>query len=140
MLRIDVSRADRYLYPEAPKLSFGQKIGRAFGKAVSFLGPIGAAVTAVALPGIGIPLAMGMYGASKLSGDMVNRSYSKEQIALQSQQQKMQGMQITTPGLFEQPSGPQIDADFIAPPQFQTGIQSAIINREQARGSAVQSF
>lgn len=139
MLRIDTSRSTEYVY-EKPKLSFFQKLGRGIGKALSFLGPIGAAVTAVAVPGFGIPLAAGIYGASKIAGDVTANALAKDSARAQALNQDVANMQITMPGLFDEASAADIKTDFIAPSEFNAGITSTIVNRETMRSDMTNSF
>ncbi|MBX7149081.1 hypothetical protein K1X76_08335 [bacterium] len=129
-LRMDYSRADKYVYPEPPKLTFWQKLGRGVGKFMSWAGPIGAAVTAVALPGVGLPLAAGIYGLSRYSQDKVAQSYQKDQIAMANQPMPQN---ITMPGLFAStpPSAGSITTDFIAPRSFDANISDVIMNRNE---------
>lgn len=141
MLRLDTSRSAEYLYADRPKLSFGQKIGRFLGRAMSFLGPIGAAVTAIAVPGFGIPLAAGLYGLSKVSSDLTGRAQAKDAQKMQEYNQEMAGRQIGLPGFFDQQmSQADIQTDFIAPSQFGPAIQNTITNRESAIGQSLNSF
>lgn len=139
-MRLDMSRADKYLYPEAPKLGFFQKLGRTLGKAVSFLAPIAGAVAAVALPGIGLPIAAGCYGLGKVSGDMVRGSYAKEQGKIAEQQQMMGSIRPSTPGLFEQDDVGSATTNFMAPSEFAPQINQTIINRDGSRGGALENF
>lgn len=134
-LRIDFTRSDKYIYPEPPKLSFWQKLGRGVAQGMSFLGPIGAAVSAVALPGIGLPIAAGLFGLTKLSQDSLYRSNVKDQIAMQSQQQPGA---IALPGLFDttpQAAG-ESATEFMAPQSMAPNITDVIINRDAARFEA----
>lgn len=141
MLRLDTSRTAEYLYADRPKLNFGQKLGRFFGKTMSFLGPIGAAVTAIAVPGFGIPLAAGLYGLSKVSSDLTGKAQVKDAQKMQEFNQEMAGKQIGLPGFFDQQaSQAEIKTDFIAPSQFGNGIQSTILSRESAIGQNLGSF
>jgi hypothetical protein len=139
-MRLDMSRSDKYLYPEAPKLGFFQKLGRTLGKAVSFLAPIVGSVAAVALPGIGLPIAAGCYGLGKLSGDMVRGSYAKQQNAVYEQQQMMANTRATTPGLFEQDDAGAGVTNFMAPSEFAPQINQTIIDRDASRGGALENF
>jgi hypothetical protein len=140
MLRIDTSRTSEYLYADKPKLSFFQKLGRGIGKAASFLGPIGAAVTAIAVPGFGIPLAAGIYGLSQVAGDMTNNALAKDASKMSEYNSQMANAQVSLPGLFEGQSANEITTDFIAPSQYGPGIQQALINRQAAQGSSLSGF
>lgn len=133
-LRIDYGRADRYIYPEPPKLNFGQKLLRGLGKTVSFLGPIGAAVAAVAGGPFGLPIAAGVYGLSGLAADQTNKALMKDQIKASAQPQPTN---VTMPGLFDTGQSPGLGAtDFIAPSHLEPQIGEVMINREMSRGEA----
>lgn len=139
MLRVDYARADQYIYPDAPKLSFMQKLGRGLGKFISFAGPIGAAVSAIALPGIGIPIAAGLYGLTKVSQDQLAKSQIRDQIKMSGQPQPVN---IQLPGLFEQ--GPmqagQAATDFIAPRSMEPEIGRVVVNRNQSLQSELNKI
>ena len=139
MLRIDTSRSSEYLY-EKPKLSFMQKLGRGFGKAMSFLGPIGAAVTAVAVPGFGIPLAASIYGASRIASDATSNALAKDQARETAANQEFANMQIGMPGLFDGASQAEMQTDFIAPSDFNNRLSQTLVSRESMSGSMIQSF
>ena len=141
MLRLDTSRTAEYLYADRPKLSFGQKVGRFFGKTMSFLGPIGAAVTAIAVPGFGIPLAAGLYGLSKVSSDLTGRAQIKDAQKMQDYNQQVAGRSVELPGFFDaQVSQADIQTDFIAPSQFGPSLQNTIVSRESAIGQNLNTF
>lgn len=138
-MRLDYSRADRYVYPEPPKLSFWQKLGRGMGKFMTFAGPVGAAVTAIALPGIGLPIAAGLYGLGRLSQDQLYKAQMKDQIAMANQPQVTS---ITLPGLFER--GP-LDAgaqatDFMIQSSLEPQAQDVVIQRNAAQQEAINRF
>ncbi len=139
MLRVDYGRADKYIYPEAPKLSFMQKLGRGLGKFMSFAGPIGAAVSAIALPGIGIPIAAGLYGLTRLSQDQLAKSQMRDQIKMQGQPQPVN---IQLPGLFDK--GPmqagEVATDFIAPRSMDPEIGQVILQRNQSHQSELNKI
>lgn len=148
MMRLDTSRADRYLYAEAPKLTFMQKLGRTVGKLVSFAAPIAGAVASF-IPGIGLPIAAGCFGVGKFSGDMVRSSYAKQQNQIAEQQSQMANTVATTPGLFEN----QLDTgaaatqfitappqQFETPPSLQGPALQTVIIRDGMRGEAVANF
>src|SRR3989338_4581213 len=107
-LRVDYSTAGNYIQQDnyKPKSHF-------FSKMFSFLGPIGAAVTAVALPGIGLPIAAGIYGLSNVAADQTNRALINDQIKASAQPQPTN---VGLPGLFDTAQSPGLGAtDFIAP-------------------------
>ena len=95
---------------------------------MSWAGPIGAAVTASALPGAGLPIAAGIYGMSRFSQDKVAQSYQKDQIAMANQPQPQN---ITMPGFFAAtpPDAGSVTTDFIAPRSFDANISDVIMNR-----------
>lgn len=142
IIRLDTSRMNEYLKLEyyQPKLNFGQKLGRFFGKALSFLGPIGAAVTAVAVPGVGIPIAAGIYGLSSAAGKLTAYAESKDASATNALQQQLSRLPVSTPGLFEQASQAQIQSDFITPQEMIPQASITIVNRETAQNAAVENF
>jgi len=141
LLRIDVSRVNNYLGPEIPKLTAGQKFGRFLGKAVSFLAPVAGSVLSCIFPGAGTLIGSLAYGAGKVAGDAVNKSYMKENIAIQNSAQQMANMPITMPGLFENNSQQMQSAQtFSAPQQFLPQINSTMYNRESSRMNALGSF
>lgn len=140
MLRIDTSRTGEYLFADKPKLSFMQKVGRTLGKAVSFLGPIGAAVTAIAVPGAGIPIAAGIYGLSQVASDATTNALSKDATKMSEYSQQASQQQVTLPGLFEGLRDAEITTDFIAPSQYQSGIQQTLINREAMQSASLSQF
>ena len=138
MVRIDYSNVAKYAYPEPPKLTFWQKLGRGVGRFVSWAGPIGAAVTAIALPGIGLPIAAGIYGLSGVASHEINKAYAKDSVA-QAAQAKPGPLSL--PGFFQ----PSMDAgsaatDFIAPSSMQPDISNVIINRNNAQETELQNF
>jgi hypothetical protein len=130
LLRIDTSRAGEYLYADKPKLSFMQKLGRSVGKAASFLGPIGAAVTAVALPGVGLPIAAGIYGASTIARDSTNVALSKDAQKMNEYNAKQSQTPVSVPGFFDGSSSMSAASDFIAPSQYDQGISQTLIHRQ----------
>lgn len=138
-LRVDYSRADQYIRPEPPKLTFWQKLGRGVGKFMSFAGPIGAAAAAIALPGIGLPIAAGLYGLTRVSQDQLYKAQVKDQIAQSAQAQPTS---ISMPGLFEtggfQPG--QVSTDFMAPERLEPAIGNMVIDRNAAHQEAVMHF
>jgi len=137
-LRIDYGRADKYIYPEPPKLTFWQKLGRGLGRALSVAGPIGAAVTAVALPGIGLPIAAGIYGLSNVAADQTNRALINDQIKASAQPQPTN---VGLPGLFDTAQSPGLGAtDFIAPSHLEPQIGDVMVNREMSRSEAEEDF
>lgn len=140
MVRIDYSRADKYLYPEPPKLTFWQKLGRGLGKFVSFAGPIGAAVSAVTLGPLGIPVAAGLFGLTQASRDQLYRSQMKDQVALANQPQPG-SLPVILPGLFEMPhQAGAMATDFMAPAPLVPSISDVVIDRNSAQQEAVTHF
>ena len=136
-LRLDYSRSDKYIYPDPPQLTFMQKLGRGLGKFVSWAGPIGAAVTAIALPGIGLPIAGGIYGLTKVARDQLAKSQTRDQIAMANQQ----GTAVTLPGLFETSFQAGDEAtSFMAPSSFHSDISQVVIERSSAHQEAIQSM
>jgi hypothetical protein len=140
MIRIDTSRANEYLYADKPKLSFWQKLGRGAGKIFSFLGPIGAAVIGTVLPGVGLPIAMGTYGLSKLAGDLTNQALGNDQAKMSAYNAEVSNLQVSMPGLFEQASSADITADFMTPQEYSSSIISTIADREVGSYNQVEGF
>ncbi len=140
MIRLDTSRMNEYLYTEQPKLSFWQKLGRGVGKALSFLGPIGAAVTAIAVPGVGIPIAAGLYGLSNVAGSLTAKAEAKDIAQMQAYQSETAKLPVAVPGLFEQASQVDIQLDFMTPKAFEAETNLTIINREIAQYNAIQQY
>ncbi len=138
-MRVDYGTATNYLGPEAPKKTFWQKLGQGLAKGMSFLGPIGAAVTAVALPGIGLPLAAGIYGLTRFSQDKLQQSQMKDQMEMASQGKPTS---ISFPGLFDSsPVSAGMQAtNFIAPSSLSPQINDVIINRDAAQQEAGVTF
>ena len=130
MIRIDSSRNAEYLYAERPKLNFFQKVGRFMGKAMKFLGPIGAAVTAVALPGVGLPIAAGLYGLSNVAGHLTDKAESKDAMKMNEWMADKGKQQIMLPGLFEQSTQADIQTSFITPQEMQPQVTMTIVDRE----------
>lgn len=137
-MRVEVR--NEYLKPDVPKLSFGQKVGRFFGKALSFLGPIGAAVTAVALPGIGIPIAAGLYGLSNVAGKLTATAESNDAARADASYKELSKMPVSVPGLFEQASQVDIQSDFMIPKEMNNQATITIVNRELAQNQNIESF
>lgn len=140
MVRIDYSRADKYLYPEPRKLTFWQKLGRGLGKFVSFAGPIGAAVSAVTLGPLGIPVAAGLFGLTQASRDQLYRSQMKDQVALANQPQPG-SLPVILPGLFEMPhqAGAMV-TDFMVPPSMVPSVNDVVVDRNAAQQAEINSF
>lgn len=138
-VRIDYTTSGAYIGPEAPKHTFFQKLGRGLAKFMNFAGPIGAAVSAVALGPIGIPVAAGLYGLTKFSQDKLYQAQIKDEIDMASQSQQNT---IVYPGLFETQTlsaGEQV-TEFIAPNSFQADISQVIIQRDAAQQEALGNF
>ncbi|HLD45599.1 MAG TPA: hypothetical protein VJC18_09195 [bacterium] len=140
IIRLDTSRMNEYLYADKPKLNFMQKLGRGFGKALSFLGPIGAAVTAIAVPGIGLPIAAGIYGLSSAAGTLTQRAQAKDAYEMQTYQQQVSQLPVMTPGLFEQAPATGAQTDFIVPTELKEQTELTILNRESAQNGSVEGF
>jgi hypothetical protein len=141
LLRIDTSRVNAYLGPEIPKLSFGQKFGRALGKFASWALPVAGSVMSVMFPGAGALAGSLCYGGAKVAGDMVQKSYMKENIAIQNSANEMANSPVTLPGLFEgEQQNMRNMQTFQAPQQFQPQINTTIMNREYSRMGAVNTF
>jgi hypothetical protein len=140
IIRLDTSRMNEYLYADKPKLNFWQKIGRGVGKALSFLGPIGAAVTAIAVPGVGLPIAAGIYGLSNVAGQLTSKAVAKDSAEMQAYQGQISKLPITTPGLFEQASQTDIQTNFMLPKQFEMPTAVTLVNREMAQNGSVEGF
>ncbi len=138
-LRIDYGTAYNYIGPEAPKKTFWQKLGTGLAKFMSFAGPIGAAVTAVALPGIGLPIAAGLYGLTRFSNDKLYQSQIKDNIEMSSQPQPTS---VQFPGLFDTNplSAGQQATEFMAPSSYDAQIGDVIIQRDSAHQEAVTNF
>lgn len=136
ILRIDTSRTSEYLYADRPKLTFMQKLGRSVGKAMSFLGPIGAAITAPFC----LPAAAGIYGLSRVASDATSNALSNDSAKMQQYNQQVANQPVSFPGLFESMSDSEITTDFIAPSQYSSGIQDTLINRDQAQMQSMRSF
>lgn len=142
ILKIDTERTNEYMKKKyyLPKLSFLQKVGRFMGKALSFIGPIGAAVMSVALPGIGLPLAAATYGLSNMAGKLTAKAEYGDQIqaaVLSDQQSKLP---VILPGLFEQASQVDIMTNFITPSSLTGPATNTIINRLETENSKTQNF
>lgn len=140
MIRIDTSRMNEYLRPDKPKLSFFQKLGRGIGKAFSFLGPIGAAVSAIAIPGAGIPIAAGLYGLSNVSGRLTAQAEAKDAARANQAYSEASKKPVMLPGLFEQASQAQIQTDFMVPSSLQSQTQAVIGNREASSHNMTEGF
>ena len=137
-LRIDYARSGQYLYPEAPDLTFGQKLKRSVSKAMSFLGPVGSVLAAALIPGAGVPIAAGLYGLTNVSNNYLSKEQNLDAIAMQSQMPKS----VSVPGLFSatpQSQG-ELATDFMAPSQMQPQIETTIIQRSQAQEEMLRNF
>lgn len=140
MVRIDSSRMNEYLYIDKPKLNFFQRLGRTLGKGLAFLGPIGAAVTAIAVPGFGLPLAAGLYGISQVAGSLTASAEAKDAATMQAYQAELSKLQVVTPGLFEVETANDYRADFIIPQELEAQTTITILDRTLSQGSAVENF
>lgn len=145
LLRIDTSRLNQYTLNgpmgiDKPKLSFGQKLGRAIGKFASWALPVAGSVLSVLFPGAGALAGSLCYGGAKVAGDMVQRSYMKENIAVQNSYNQTAQNPITLPGLFENQPQLQNMQTFEAPQQYLPQINSTVTNREYSRMNALSSF
>jgi hypothetical protein len=141
-LRIDAGTADAYTRVEPPKLTFMQKLGRGLAKTMGFLGPIGAAVSAVTLGPLGLPVAAGLYGLTKFSQDKLYQANIKDEIAMSSAQQQQQSQTIGFPGLFDTSpvsAGEQV-TEFIAPKSLEPQISDVVVDRNSAQQEAVGQF
>lgn len=135
MLRIDYGRVDQYTRPEPPKRTFLQKVGGFFGSLFKAAAPI----VSLAVPGIGLPIAAGMYGLGNMTTNAVRRSEMKAQIA---HAQQPQPTQVTLPGFFDQvpmQAGNQVNS-FSAPQEFYPSIGDVILERNQAHQSSLKNF
>ncbi|HBF13552.1 MAG TPA: hypothetical protein DDW49_09275, partial [Deltaproteobacteria bacterium] len=88
-LRLDYSRVDQYLYPDPPKLSFWQHLGRGLLKGLSFLGPIAGSVLPFFGPA-GVVSGLASYGVGKGASDMLAYSNYKFQQKVAASQQPVQ--------------------------------------------------
>lgn len=142
MLRMDVSRLQEYLNPEyyKPKLSFWQKVGRVFGKAFSFLGKIGASVVAAAVPGIGIPIAAGLYGLSNVAGKLTANAEAKDAANWSAEYKRVSQNPVIIPGIFDLASTVPIESKFQTPQKYVPQASHTIFSREQAQFNSVESF
>lgn len=138
LMRIDTSRVNTYLYADQPKTSFFGKIGQFLGKALSVVGPIGAAVVSC-LPGGLIPAAA-IYGASNFAGGLAARSVAKDASAMQTWQQENARKPIMIPGFYEQPSAGDAQTSFIVPSSLEGSVSTTLENRGSADANAVEGF
>lgn len=139
-MRIDYTTADRYVKPQAPRLTFMQKLGRTFGKLVSFAAPIAGSVLAIAAPGVGLPAAYGLFGAGQLARDQLAKAQAKDAMAAQQAQQQ-QGP-LVLPGLFETAplSQGMASTDFIVPRSLESRVQDVIVQRRSAEVENLNSI
>lgn len=138
-LRVTYSRADQYIYPDPPKLTFWQKLTRGIGKVFSFAAaPAAVAASVLLTPALGIPLGAGIYGLGKVTEDQLYKSSVRDQIKMAAQQPT----QIYTPGLFETNQLAEGDmlTDFIAPRSMEPNISQVIINRQNTELEGIQTF
>lgn len=140
MIRLDNSRENFYLYADKPKLGFFQKVGRFFGKLGTAVLPIAGAVVSAAVPGFGIPLGLGLFGAGQFSRDATASSLAKDQAQINSYNQEIGRKTVSLPGLFEQASYADVQLDFITPPEFNSSLIPTISNRELSGTYEVENF
>lgn len=136
MVRIDATRNVEYLKPPKPKFS----LGRFLGKAISFLGPIGAAVTAVAGGPVGLPIAAGIMGATRIAGKLTYDSEMKAYGQKMADHQQMSQLPVVLPGLFEQASAVDVKTEFMIPQTMLPTAQVSMVQRELGNVNAVQNF
>lgn len=115
-------------------------MGRFFGKALNFLGPIGAAVTAIAVPGLGLPIAAGIYGASRVAGHLTAKAETKDVMKMNEWMASKKNLNVILPGLFDQMSQAEIQTSFIAPQSMVPQATMTIVDREMAQHSSVENF
>ncbi len=140
MIRADTSRQSYWL-SRAPELNFWQKLGRGVGKAVSFLGPIGAAITAVAVPGFGTAAALGIYGASKLASKATGNALEKDAANVKEANAEIAKQPIGLPGFFDTAqTQASLDTNFIVPSELVSPIQNHVMQREASTMDQVQSY
>ncbi|MBI4412430.1 MAG: hypothetical protein HY541_08105 [Deltaproteobacteria bacterium] len=137
-LRVDYSASTRWLGPEAPKLTFWQKLGRGLAKVGSYVLPVAAAVAPFFGP-LGLVGGAAAYGLNRFSNDQLYKAQVKDQIAMANQPVPQQ---ITMPGLFESSAitvGDQA-TEFIAPTEMNPGIEDVVIQRDASQKEAVLNF
>lgn len=138
LIRLDMSRNNEYLKADyyKPKLSFMQKLGRTVGKAVSFLGPIAAAVTSFIAP----PVGAGLYGLSSLANNLTARAQAKDQANISAEFSKVSQMPVAMPGFFEQGTEADMKTSFITPESMVQPTINAVMSREYSSQSAIENF
>lgn len=139
-MRLDTSGMNRYLYADQPKLNFWQKLGRTAGKIGSAVMKFAAPIVALAVPGFGIPLAAGLYGAGNMIGGATNYALSKDAAQMQQYNASVSGKQVTLSGLFEQAAQADIDMDFIIPSELNAPTAHTLMTREIAGSDMIQNF
>lgn len=142
LIRLDTSRLQEYLKPEyyKPKLTFWQKVGRFFGKAFSFVGNVGAAVVGVAVPGVGLPIAAGLYGLSNAAGKLTASAEAKDAANWSEAYKRVSKNQVIIPGIFDIVGQVPIESRFQTPKNMVPQASFTIINRERAQFDKVENF
>jgi hypothetical protein len=140
MIRLDNSRETAYLYADKPKLNIFQKAGRFLGKLGTAVLPIAGAVVSAAVPGFGIPLGLGLFGAGQFAGDVTANALAKDQAQIDAYNQDVGRKTVSLPGLFEQASYADYQVDFITPPEFNSSLIPTISNRELSGTYEVENF
>ena len=136
MVRVDVR--ENYLQADKPHLNFWQKVGRGFTKALSIGGQIGAGVLAVT--GVGLPFAAGLYGISNVAGQIDAHTSANDAARMNDYYKQNASKPVATPGLFEQDSvGGQL-SDFMVPQSMNNQASLTIQNREASLAANVQNF
>jgi hypothetical protein len=133
---------DQYTRPQAPTLSFGQKLARGLGKFAEFALPIAGAVSAVAFPGPGFVGAAAAFGASRGIGDALRKSEARDQVKQRAYENYQAPVQI--PGFFDvSPSGQPLSTgptDFMAPTAYPAQVEQTLELRNQMHQNAISSF
>lgn len=138
MVRVDTSRMEEYLMADKPKLSFGQKLARGFGKALAFAGPIGA--TILAASGVGLPAAYGLAAASNVAGQLTSNAETNDVNEMNSYMKSKSQMPVGTPGLYDQSSAVDMKVDFLIPQNMNSQTSLTMQDRQGSINSNVQDF
>ena len=136
ILRLDTSRMSEYLYSDRPTLSPWQKFSRTMGKIGTVALPVGAAVMAFINP----IAAAAMYGTSIVAKDATNVALSKDAAAMQAYNAEVAQKPVSIPGFAEAQSPSEVTTDFIAPSEFQTGINRTVNDSQEATQDSLQNF